>query len=150
VVVIADTLAAHKRVGLDTSTFIYHVEAVAGYALPAGSVLRQMADGAFRGFTSVVTLMEIAVRPMQLGRPDIAATYEVFVEQLPNLTIVDIDRTVARQAAELRAKYRLHAADALQVAACLGLEATAFATNDKGLRRVQELDVLVLDEFVEP
>jgi predicted nucleic acid-binding protein len=38
-------------------------------------------------------------------------------------------------------------ADSLQVAACLDRGATAFVTNDNGLRRVTDLDVLVLADF---
>ncbi len=68
----------------------------------------------------------------------------------PNLVITDIDRSIARKAAELRAVHRLRPADALQIAACLKLGATAFLTNDQDLRRVSELTMLVLEDYVEP
>jgi predicted nucleic acid-binding protein len=54
-----------------------------------------------------------------------------------------------RCAAELRASYRLRPADALQVAACLVYGATAFLTNDRDLRRIGDLQVLLLEDFVE-
>ena len=38
--------------------------------------------------------------------------------------------------------------DSLQVAACLHHGATALLTNDKGFRRVQDLQIIVLDNFV--
>jgi predicted nucleic acid-binding protein len=63
---------------------------------------------------------------------------------------VDVDRTVARAAAQLRAKYNISPPDALQVAASLSFGAKAFLTNDKRLVKLQELiDVIVLDDFVE-
>jgi predicted nucleic acid-binding protein len=97
----------------------------------------------------VLTLMEIAVKPLQLGRPEVADEYDVLLATYPHLTVADIDRPIARRAAELRASYRLRPADAVQVGTCLHHGATAFLTNDRGLRRVGELELLLLDDFVE-
>jgi predicted nucleic acid-binding protein len=54
---------------------------------------------------------------------------------------------VAARAAELRARYRLKLADALQLALALQAGCEAFLTNDLALRRVAELRVLVLDDL---
>jgi predicted nucleic acid-binding protein len=51
------------------------------------------------------------------------------------------------QAAELRAKYNLRTADALQVASALSVNCDTFLTNDKQLNRLTELRVLVLDDL---
>lgn len=142
-------LRAHRRVGLDTSIFIYHFEASSRYAVTAGTALEDLARGVFAGITSVLTLMEIAVRPLQLGRTEAADEYGILLASYPHLTIVEIDRVIARRAAELRASYRLRPADALQVGACLERGATAFLTNDRDLRRVSELQVILLDDFVD-
>jgi predicted nucleic acid-binding protein len=94
--------------------------------------------------------MEITVRPWQLGRESAAREYEAILVHFPNLSIVDVDRNVARAAAQLRAKYNVSPPDALQVAASLSFGAKAFLTNDRRLSRLQELiDVLVLDDFLE-
>jgi predicted nucleic acid-binding protein len=85
---------------------------------------------------------------LRLNRPIAADQYELLVSAIPNLRIVDVNRETARRAAELRAVYRLQAADAVQVAAGLQHGATAFLTNDKGIRRVAELEVVLLDDFV--
>jgi predicted nucleic acid-binding protein len=53
-----------------------------------------------------------------------------------------------RRAAELQAGYRLRPADALQVAACLEQGATAFLSNDRELRRITDLHVWMLEDFV--
>jgi predicted nucleic acid-binding protein len=145
---LAATLRSHERVGLDTPVFIYHIEGTARFAEPAGVALDDLAGGTFAGVTSVLTLMEIAVKPLQVGRPDIAEEYEVLLANYPNLAVAAIDRPIARRAAELRARHRLRPADALQVAACLEQGATAFLTNDRELRRLTELQVLILEDFV--
>jgi predicted nucleic acid-binding protein len=146
---LSTALHGHRRVGLDTSVFIYHIEGATQFAEPAGTALDELARGAFEGVTSVLTLMEIAVKPLQLERPQVADEYEVLLATYPHLLVVDVDRAIARLAATLRARHRLRPADALQIAASLELEATAFLTNDKGLRRVSEIQVLLLEDFVE-
>jgi predicted nucleic acid-binding protein len=95
--------------------------------------------------------MEITVRPFQAGFPMIASEYEALLVNFPNLTMIEIDRDVARRAAQLRAEYRLRPADALQVAACLRRGCQALITNDPQLKRVASLiDVVVLDDFAAP
>jgi predicted nucleic acid-binding protein len=64
-----------------------------------------------------------------------------------NFTLISIDPQIAESAADLRARYNLRTPDALQVAAALQTGCEAFLTNDKGLQRVTELRVLVLDEL---
>jgi predicted nucleic acid-binding protein len=54
---------------------------------------------------------------------------------------------VADQAANLRARHNLTLADALQVAVALSSGCDAFLTNDAALKRVEGLNVIVLDEF---
>lgn len=146
---IAAALRNHRVVGFDTSIFIYHLELSRRYAEVAAVALTGLASNEFRGVTSVLTLMEIAVRPLQTGRPEVADIYGVSLNTFPNLTIATIDNDTARQAAELRAIYRLGTPDAIHVAACLQHGATAFVTNDKTLRRIEEIELLLLDDFVD-
>ena len=114
------------------------------------ALLSHIADGKCQGITSTITLMELTVRPHQLGRKAVAQHYEMLLSHFPNLRMVDIDRSVARKAAELRARYRVRPADALQVTAGLVHGATAFLTNDHRLARLGPIiDVIVLDAFVE-
>ncbi len=66
-----------------------------------------------------------------------------------DLVLADVTRDVARQAARLRASYRVRPADALQVATALIHSATAFVTNDSFLTRLAPvLDIVMLDDFV--
>ena len=145
---LAAALRQHERIGVDPPIFISHLEDTTQLAGLAGVVLDELAGGAFSGVTSVLTLMEIAVKPRQLRRPDIVEEYEVLLANYPNLVIAALDRPTARRAAELRAEYRLRPADALQVAACLQQGATAFLSNGRELRRITDLQVWILEDFV--
>jgi predicted nucleic acid-binding protein len=143
-------LAKAKVIGLDTPIFIYFLENNERYGPLAQLTLNGIEKGKWQGITSTITLMEITIRPWQLGRESAAREYEAVLVHFPNLSIVDVDRNVARAAAQLRAKYKVSPPDALQVAASLSFGAKAFLTNDKRLSRLQELiDVLVLDDFLE-
>jgi predicted nucleic acid-binding protein len=143
-------LSKAKVIGLDTSLFIYLLENSTRYAELARITINGIEKGKWQGVTSTITLMEITVRPWQLGLEATAREYETVLVHFPNLSIVDVDRNVARAAAQLRAKYIVSPPAALQMAASLSFGAKAFLTNDKRLAKLQELmDVIVLDDFVE-
>lgn len=144
---VADALPPGALVGIDTSPFIYHLEASPGREDVVRGFFASLARGSVRGVTSVVTLLELLVRPLQLAHADAARDFESFLYEYPNLVVLDIDRSIARRAAEIRARYRLAAADSLQVAAAMEAGAVAFLTNDRALRRVQELQTLIVDDF---
>lgn len=143
-------LAKAKVIGLDTPIFIYFLENNERYGPLAQLTINGIEKGKWQEVTSTITLMEITVRPWQLGNELVAREYEAVLVHFPNLSIVDVDRNVARAAAQLRAKYNVSPPNALQVAASLSYGAKAFLANDKRLSRLQELiDILVLDDFVE-
>ena len=128
--------------------FVYRFEAPSPLAALAQQVLDAVETAAVAAVTSEITIMEMMIRPFQLGRPDIAAGYEDLLTSFPNLTIAPLARVAIRRAAELRARYGLQALDSLQVAACITSGATAFVTNDLRLRRVADLDMIILDDFL--
>jgi predicted nucleic acid-binding protein len=137
-------------VGLDTSIFIYHLEGNPTYAPLTKIVFENMESGKFQGITSTITLMELTVLPWRMGHENVAREYEALLVNFPNLSILDIDRNVARLAAKLRVDFNVSPADALQVAASLQAGAKAFLTNDKRLTSLQAvIDDLILDDFVE-
>lgn len=143
-----DVLRSHRRIGIDTPIFIYHIEQAPPWAPAAGRVLRSLADGEFLGVTSALSLMELAPRPLQMGRPEAADAYATLVQRINNLDVVGIDLRTSRIGAELRAKYRIRTPDALQIAACVANGASAFLTDDRRLKQVQEIEVIVLDELM--
>jgi predicted nucleic acid-binding protein len=103
---LAAALRRHERIGVDTPIVISHIKGTTHLAGLAGVALNELARGAFTGVTSVLTLMEIAVKPLHMRRPDVAEEYEVLLANDPNLVIAALDRPTARRAAKLRAEYR--------------------------------------------
>ncbi len=77
---------------------------------------------------------ETIVRPLQQGTD---ATVDAFLDAA-GVTVVPVDRTIARQAARLRAAYpSLRLPDAISLATALSTNAT-FVTLDKELQRFAE------------
>jgi predicted nucleic acid-binding protein len=143
-------LTSFATVGLDTAVFIYHFEENPAYIPLTQALLALIENGDVKGVTSTITLLEILVKPLALGRQEVARKYEALLVNFPNLAVVDLDRDVIRQAARLRAEYHIRPPDALQAGACLHYGAQAFITNDERLKRLgDELEVVMLDDFIE-
>jgi predicted nucleic acid-binding protein len=147
---ISEKLARHSIIGLDTSVFIYQFEAHPAYWPITQELLAGVQAGQWQAVSSTITVMELTVPAWQIDRESTAREYETLLANFPNLALVDVTRDVARRAAQLRARYRIGPADALQVASSLVSKATAFVTNDRGLNRLGEtINVILLDECLE-
>ncbi len=94
-----------------------------------------------------MTLTEVLTKPKELRDTIIEQEYRSLLLASRNFTLVAVDALVAEHAAGLRARHRLRTPDALQVAAAVSAGCEAFLTNDRSLRRVSELRVLVLDDL---
>ena len=145
---LTERLTGNLVLGLDTSVFIYHLEAHPRYLPLTHELLAGIQNGHWQGVTSVITIMEITVHPWQLGRPGVAREYEALLANYPGLLVSDVTRDIARRAAQLRAAYRLWPADALQAATAQVGGATAFVTNDRVLARLAPaMDVVLLEDL---
>lgn len=140
---------SHKRVLIDTSVWIYHFEQNPQLAAPAGRVIEGLEAGKFRGIASELTLLELTVRPLQLGRQDVADDYEVLLGYFPNLGLQPISREVLLEAAGLRARHRLRTPDAIQIATGVRYGATLAITNDQGWRDQPVIETLILSDLGE-
>jgi predicted nucleic acid-binding protein len=139
-------LEHHKRILFDTSVWIYHFEQNPVFGESAGYVIEQLEAGRFRGVASELTLLELIVKPLQLGRQDAADDYETLLSYFPNLTLEPITRAILLEAAALRARYRLRTPAAIQLATGLKSGATLAITNDEAWRHVAGIDTLLLTD----
>lgn len=104
--------------------------------------------GRNRAGSSLLTLGELLVQPLSVGRQDLVDRYRRIFATGSGFTVWEVTREVVETAASLRAKYRLRMLDALHVASAMVNGAVIFVTNDEGLRRLNEIKVLVLADFV--
>ena len=139
----------HKRVLIDTSIWIHHFEQHPQLAAAAGEIIENLEEGKFRGVASELTLLELTVKPLQLGRQDVADDYEVLLDYFPNFELVPISREILLEAAALRARQRLRTPDAIQIATGLRTGATLAVTNDEGWRNFPLIETTILTDLIE-
>ena len=58
---------------------------------------------------------------------------------IPNITIVEVDQTLAREAGRIRRQYKFMLPDSIQLATALDAKVDVFVTNDKKLGRGSHL-----------
>lgn len=144
----ARDLAKHRVIAVDSSIFIYKFEQNSKFEGLCSVVFELLDEGSIELITSSVTASEILVRPFQLKDIETISLYESVLQQLPNFTLVNIDYPLAKLAAQLRAQYVILLPDALQLAAALMYKATLFVTNDRQLKKVKDIKVLYLGNYL--
>ena len=149
-VVCAQALRQHKRVLIDTGVWIYHFEEHPEFGRAAGITIQSLEDGRFRGVASELTLPELTVRPLQLGRQDVADEYELLLSYFSNLDLEPVSKEVLLGAAALRARYRLRTRDSILLATGIRSAATAATANDNGWKAARGLgiEIILLSQLV--
>ena len=139
----------HNRIMCDTAPIIYFIEEHKIYGPIADAFFKKIMDSAeHHVFSSVITLIEVLTRPLKQSRNDIVEKYRDFLLNSHNFHLHQIDAMIAEKAAELRSRYSIKTPDAIQLAVGIENDATLFLTNDKDLKKVNEITVLVLDDYL--
>jgi predicted nucleic acid-binding protein len=146
---ILDAIPPGSLVALDTVAWIYEFEANPVFS-PVTNVLFRDGFGAgrFSAACSLLVLGELLVQPLARGRPDLADRYRQLIVSGPDLAVWEVSRAVLESAASLRARYRVKTLDAIHIASAVVNSADRFITNDEGLRRIQEVRVLILADYL--
>lgn len=135
-------------VGLDTAVFIYYIEEHPLYLPLVESIFEALDEERLLGLTSTVTLLEALVVPIRAGNLALAEQYERLLCQSRGLLLLDLDRSLVRLAAQVRAFEGLKTPDALQLAAALQAGCTAFVTNDRKMPAIGGLRILQLRDYL--
>lgn len=145
----SDALAGITKIGFDTSPFIYFVERHPVYLPAMRNIIEKVDKGAITGCCSVITLTEVLVHPRRSGAALLEKEYSDLLRNSQNFKLIPIDADIADHAADLRCHYNLRTPDALQVAAVLSVGCEAFLTNDKQLKQIEAIKVILLDEYLQ-
>lgn len=142
-------------VAIDTNVLIYYLDGD-GDRRPAWverelfGVLGAGEPAARRVVFSTVGLAEVLTGVARRFPGASLEPYELALAGLPGLTIVPVDRNVAREAARVRGRFGMRLPDAIHVATAVVAGADAFLTNDRELvRDGLDVPVLVLDDLVD-
>jgi predicted nucleic acid-binding protein len=145
---ISRALAGIKRLGIETSPFIYLVENHLTYIDRVRSVFDIVKQGQIQVITSSITLAEVLTMPLKMQNQQYVAAYRRMLLKSRNIKIKSVTTEIAERAATLRATYGLRTPDALHLATAIEHQCDAFLTNDKQLAKVKEISVHVLDTLI--
>jgi predicted nucleic acid-binding protein len=140
--------AERECIGLDTNVFIYFLEAHPQYGSWCASLFDMIERGHNPAVTSTVTLLELLVLPYRNQKEELAQKIFALTSTYPGLEWVPLTMNLADRAAELRARYRLSTPDAIQLATAISRRATRFYGNDRSLRRVSEIECLIVEDLI--
>lgn len=141
-------MSRHRKVGLDTSIFIYQVEENNEYFHFTDSIFIWLDEPRAQAITSTITLLELLVQPYRLGDIDRVNKFYALFSTFPHLEWLPPTLEIADMGARFRAEYSLRIPDAIQAATAVSGDATGFISNDTGFRRVAGLEVMVLDDLL--
>jgi predicted nucleic acid-binding protein len=138
-----------KLVGVDTSIFIYFIEKKnPAYIQIMREFFKKNKEGKIRLVTSTITLLEVLVQPFKQSRYDLVEKYKKILEESEYIKLVDFNTEISEISAKIRAKSGIRTPDAIQIGTSVHSEADYFLTNDKRLKSVEEIPLILLDDFV--
>ncbi len=136
-----------KRIFLDTNAVIYFLNETEPFFTPLKKAILQFKASGAEFYTSTITDAEYMVKPLSENQFDKIINYADFIREFEFQRLY-INEVVARRSAEIRAKYRgIKLADALQLAASIVNECSAFLTNDRQLSQVNEANIVLISDL---
>ena len=141
-------MSRHRKVGLDTSIFIYQVEENNKYFYLTDSIFSWLDEPRAQAITSTITLLELLVQSYRLGDIDRVNKFYALFSTFPHLEWLAPTLEIADMGARFRTEYSLRTPDAIQAAIAVSGDATGFISNDTRFRRVAGLEVMVLDDLL--
>lgn len=137
-------------VALDSVVFIYFIEENPRYLAVIEPVFSAIDRGRIEAVTSGITLLETLVVPLRAGDVRLADRYEALLTRSRGIRLREIDVSLLRLAAHVRAATRLKTPDSLQLATALATGCSAFLTNDRDYPAGPGLRILRLGDYVSP
>jgi len=125
-------LSEGSRILVDSSTLLAHFDGSELITPLAEHVIETLvASGRNPAIVSMITVMEVLVRPLRFGADSAYLHVLDFLQRFPNLRTVAADIFVAQQAAGLRSNQNFSAPDALIIATGLVHQVGHLVTNDR-------------------
>lgn len=138
-------LESHPTIGLDSNILIYFIETNPHYHKLCQAVFESIEGGRNQGVCSTLSLLEILVQPYRQDDVERASEFYGLLTRYPNMIWKDLTIHVADLGAQLRAEYNIKTPDAILLATAIDSGATGFVGNDAKLKKVKEIEVLILD-----
>lgn len=104
--------------------------------------------GEINARSSAILVYQLLSEPLRAGRGELGEDAYRYLSALPGFDLVSVTPEISRQAAEVRARLGLGTEASLHLATALTGGAALLLTEGSGLRRVADLEVVSLDDFL--
>lgn len=141
-------LSKVRSLFLDSAPIIYFVERHPIYNPVLLPFFTSIDNNKIQTVTSPITLAECLVQPLKTGNSEIADKFEALIVHQSNTIFVATNPLIAKQAADIRARYGLKLPDSIQIATAIFMKCDLLLTNDVDFKRVNEIKVLVIEELL--
>ena len=129
-------IGSGKTILLDTNCFIYYFEDNLNYSDKLENVFTNIQDGSNKAFMSIISFMELLVKPKKDNNVSIENRYKLILTNYPNLSIVDMEYNIADIASRLRANYNIKTPDAIIFVTAISMNVDYIITNDIKLKNI--------------
>jgi predicted nucleic acid-binding protein len=122
-----------SRVFWDTNIFIYLIEGSGERTERSAELAARMNERGDQLFTSVLTLGELLVKPIETQNEQLREAYETILSA--NAVLIPFDKAAARLYAGIRQDRTIAPPDAIQLSCAAAARIDLFITNDDRLSR---------------
>lgn len=139
-----------KTILLDTNCFIYYFEDNPKYSNKLEKIFTDIESGNNEAFMSIISFMEILVKPKKDNNVFIENRYKLMLTNYPNLSIIDMEYNIADIASRLRANYKIKTPDAIIIATGIYMNVDYIITNDIRLKNIcnnEGLDIMIIEDI---
>lgn len=141
------TFPPNAKVYLDTAPIIYSVEKHADYWQILTPLWQFLKANEIEVFTSELTLLETLVQPLRQNNQTLVSAYETLLTKT-EVRLYPITLDILHESATLRAAENLKTPDAIHAATANAANCKYLVTNDKTFKRLQSLDIIILDNLI--
>ena len=138
-----------SKIYIDTAPFIYYLEKNTHYYNAVREFFAACYHQHIPLVTSAVTMEEYCVFPFSNNDTAAVLAFDQFLRGM-QIDVVNVDKTVALRAAEVRSEYKyFKALDAIHLATAMLTECDVFLTNDNQLRQAKNIRVVTADNIAD-
>ena len=139
-------MSQSKRIFLDTTPIIYYIQQNEIYFRTIDKIFYFLAENKADFIASDITTAESLVHAYRYEKTDWLNNFESLMKIL-DVRILHTTGEIARNAAQISAKFNFELPDSIQLATAVLSDCKIFLTNDKRLKKFDEVQCLLVDDF---
>lgn len=130
----------NSPVTIDASVFVSAFSPAEAAHPQSKAFMRRICDDSIPIIVPALVLPEVASAIARgQGKPDLGVAFAEELSLFPNLTLISLDESLAEQAVEIAARYRLRGSDAVYTAVALRFGTELVTLDGEQLERLAEV-----------